>query len=220
MVGMCMGEQGMLSRILGFAPAGAFTFGSEGTGKETAPGQPTYRELRDFYRIEQVETVTKVYGIAGDPVSHSMSPWVMNTAFRRENVNAVYLPLHAKTMGDLLSTTTDLPLDGMSVTMPYKQAVVEHLDNSDVLTQRTGACNTIVRGKDGRLFGFNTDVYGIVAAIEPRVALQGARVLVLGAGGAARAAVFGLRAKGAEVSIVNRTPATAQALAKQSGSRW
>jgi 3-dehydroquinate dehydratase/shikimate dehydrogenase len=175
--------------------------------------------LRDFYRIEQVETVTKVYGIAGNPVSHSMSPWVMNTAFRRENVNAVYLPLHAKTLKDLLATVTGLPLDGLSVTMPYKQAVVEHLDNSDVLTQQTGACNTIVRGKDGRLFGFNTDVYGIVAAIEPRVALQGARVLVIGAGGAGRAAVFGLRAKGAEVWILNRTPAKALALAKQSGAK-
>ena len=103
--------------------------------------------------------------------------------------------------------------------MPYKQAMVEHLDNSDVLTRRTGACNTIVRGKDGRMFGFNTDVYGIVAAIEPRVPLQGARVLVLGAGGAARAAVFGLRAKGAEVFILNRTVATAQALAKESESQ-
>jgi 3-dehydroquinate dehydratase/shikimate dehydrogenase len=219
MVGMCMGEQGMLSRVLGIRAGGAFTFGSTGHGKETAPGQPTFRELRDFYRIEQIESVTKIYGIAGDPVSHSMSPWVMNSAFRRENVNAVYLPLHAKKLDDLLSTATDLPLDGLSVTMPYKQAMVEHLDNSDVLTQRTGACNTIVRGKDGRLFGFNTDVYGVVAAIEPRVTLQGARVLVLGAGGAARAAVFGLRAKGAEVSILNRTPATATALAKQSGSK-
>jgi len=219
MVGACMGEQGLLSRILGIRAGTAFTFGSAGQGKETAPGQPTYRELRDFYRVEQIESVTKVYGIAGDPVSHSMSPWVMNAAFRRENVNAVYLPLHARSIEDLLSTTTDLPLDGMSVTMPYKQAVVEHLDNSDVLTQKTGACNTIVRGKDGRLFGFNTDIYGIIAAIEPRVTLQGARVLVLGAGGAARAAVFGLRAKGAEVSILNRTPATAQALAKESGSK-
>ena len=217
MVGMCMGEQGMLSRILGIRAGGAFTFGAEAAGKQTAPGQPTYRELRDFYRIEQVETVTKVYGIAGNPVSHSMSPWVMNTGFRRENVNAVYLPLHAKTLSDLLATVKGLPLDGISVTMPYKQAIVAHLDNSDVPTQQCGACNTIVRGKDGRLFGFNTDVYGIVAAIEPRVALQGARVLVLGAGGAARAAVIGLKAKGAEVTIVNRTPAKAVELAKQLG---
>jgi 3-dehydroquinate dehydratase/shikimate dehydrogenase len=143
----------------------------------------------------------------------------MNSAFRRENVNAVYVPLRAKTLEDLLSTARDLPLDGLSVTMPYKQAVVEHLDNSDVLTQRTKACNTIVRGKDGRLFGFNTDVYGIIAALEPRIALQGAQVLVLGAGGAARAAVFGLRSKGAEVSILNRTPAKALALAKESDSK-
>ncbi len=219
MVGMCMGEQGLLSRILSIRAGGAFTFGSAEHGKETAPGQPTFRELRDLYRVEPMESVTKVYGIAGDPVSHSMSPWVMNSAFRRENVNAVYLPLHAKTIDDLLKTVKDLPLNGISVTMPYKQAVVEHLDNSDVLTQRTGACNTIVRGKDGGLFGFNTDVYGIVAAIESRVTLQGARVLVLGAGGAARAAVFGLLAKGAEVSILNRTPAKAHALAKQAGAK-
>jgi 3-dehydroquinate dehydratase/shikimate dehydrogenase len=219
MVGMCMGEQGTPSRILSIRAGAAFTFGSAGHGEETAPGQPTYRELRDFYRIEQIEPVSKVYGIAGDPVSHSMSPWVMNSAFRRENVNAVYVPLHAKTLDDLLSTVTELPLDGLSVTMPYKQAVVEHLHNSDVLTQRTGACNTIVRGKDGRLVGFNTDVYGIVAALEARLPLQGAQILVLGAGGAARAAVFGFRDKGAEVSILNRTPATAQALAKQSGSK-
>jgi 3-dehydroquinate dehydratase / shikimate dehydrogenase len=219
MVGMCMGEQGMVSRILGIRAGAAFTFGSAGHGKETAPGQPTYRELRDYYRIEQIDSVTKVYGIAGDPISHSMSPWVMNSAFRRENVNAVYLPLHANSLEDLLATITDLPLDGLSVTMPYKQAMVEHLDNSDALTQRTGACNTIVRGKDGKLIGFNTDIYGIVAAVEPRIPLEGARVLVLGAGGAARAAVFGFRAKGAEVSILNRTPATAQNLAKQSDSK-
>jgi 3-dehydroquinate dehydratase/shikimate dehydrogenase len=219
MVGMCMGEQGMLSRILGIRAGASFTFGSAETGKETAPGQPTYRELRDFYRIEQIDSVTKVYGIAGDPVSHSMSPWVMNSAFRRENVNAVYVPLWAKTLEDLLTTVRDLPLDGLSVTMPYKQAVVEHLDNSDALTQKTGACNTIVRGKDGRLFGFNTDVYGVAAALEPRITLEGARVLVLGAGGAARAAVFGLQAKGADVSILNRTPATALALAKLAGAK-
>ena len=219
MVGMCMGEQGLVSRVLAIRAGAAFTFGAAEAGKETAPGQPTYRELRDFYRLEAVDSVTKVYGIAGDPVSHSMSPWVLNSAFRRENVNAVYVPLHAKQLDDLLSTVRDLPMDGISVTMPYKQAVVEHLDNSDVLTQRTGACNTIVRSKDGRLFGFNTDVYGAVATLESRVPLQNARVLVLGAGGAARAAVFGLRAKGADVSILNRTPATAQALAKQAGAK-
>jgi len=219
MIGMCMGEQGLLSRILAIRAGAAFTFGSGAQGKETAPGQPTFRELRDFYRIEQIDSVTKIYGVAGDPIAHSLSPSVMNTAFRRENVNAAYLPLRPKSLDDLLSTVKGLPLDGLCVTMPFKQAIVEHLDNSDVPTQRTGACNTVVRGKDGRLFGFNADVYGILAAIEPRMPLEGARVLVLGAGGAARAAVFALRSKGAEVSILNRTPANALNLAKQSGSK-
>jgi len=219
MVGMCLGEQGLLSRILAIRAGGAFTFGSAGQGKETASGQPTFRELRDFYRIEQIDSVTKVYGVAGDPISHSLSPAVMNTAFRRENVSAVYLPLRPKSLEDLLATVKELPVDGLNVAMPFKQAMVEHLDNSDVPTQRTGACNTVVRGKDGRLFGFNTDVYGLLAALEPRVPLEGARALVVGAGGAARAAVFALRGKGAEVFILNRTPATALSLAKQSGSR-
>jgi 3-dehydroquinate dehydratase/shikimate dehydrogenase len=144
---------------------------------------------------------------------------VMNTAFRRESVSAVYLPLRPKSLDDLLSTVKGVPMDGLCVTMPYNQAVAEHLDNSDVPTQRTGACNTVVRGKDGRLFGFNADVYGLLAAIEPRMPLEGARVLIVGAGGAARAAVFALRGKGAEVFILNRTPATALNLAKQSGSK-
>jgi 3-dehydroquinate dehydratase/shikimate dehydrogenase len=219
MVGMCLGEQGLLSRILAIRAGAAFTFGSAGQGRETASGQPTFRELRDFYRVEQIDSVTKVYGVAGDPISHSLSPAVMNTAFRRENVSAVYLPLRPKSLEDLLATVKELPVDGLNVAMPFKQAMVEHLDNSDVPTQRTGACNTVVRGKDGRLFGFNTDVYGLLAALELRVPLEGARALVVGAGGAARGAVFALRGKGAEVFILNRTPATALNLAKQSGSK-
>jgi 3-dehydroquinate dehydratase / shikimate dehydrogenase len=107
----------------------------------------------------------------------------------------------------------------MSVTMPYKEAFVEHLDNSDPWTHKTGACNTVVRGADGRLFGFNTDVSGVLRPLEQRITLQGAKVLILGAGGAARAAVFGLKQRGAEVYILNRTPAAAQKLAHQAHAR-
>jgi 3-dehydroquinate dehydratase/shikimate dehydrogenase len=107
----------------------------------------------------------------------------------------------------------------MSVTMPYKQDIVSHLDNSDVVTQQTGACNTVVRGQDGKLYGFNTDVAGIVTPLEEHIALQGATVLVLGAGGAARAAIYGVKQKGAEVFILNRTPQTAQALARKMNAK-
>jgi 3-dehydroquinate dehydratase/shikimate dehydrogenase len=138
-----------------------------------------------------------------------------STAFRRENVNAVMLPLKVRTLDDLLTIVRDLPLDGVAVTMPLKQEVLPHLANMDPLTGRIGACNTLRTGADGKLYGFNTDVAGIVRPLERRMRLQGARILVLGAGGAARAAVFGLVEQGAEVFVVNRTHEKAAALARK-----
>ena len=102
-VGMCMGEQGTISRVLGVRAGSVFTFASAGAGQETAPGQITAQELRSVYRIDQVDVATRVYGVVGDPIAHSLSPAIMNAAFRRENVNAVYLALHAKTLKDLLA---------------------------------------------------------------------------------------------------------------------
>src|SRR5258708_2395039 len=138
-----------------------------------------------------------------------------NTALRRENVNAVYLALHAKAMKDVLDCVRDIPIHGLSVTMPYKEAILKHLDKTDALTSKIGACNTVVRAQDGKLYGFNTDVAGVVRPLEQRIRLQGARILVLGAGGAARAAVFGLKERGAEISILNRTSGPAKKLARQ-----
>ena len=220
MVGLCMGEQGIISRVLGVRAGSVFTFAAATRGEETAPGQVTASELRDTYRIEMVDAATQVYGVAGDPVSHSMSPIMMNAAFRRETVNAVFLALHAKTMKDLMACAPDIPIRGLSITMPYKQNIVESLSNSDALTKQVGACNTVVRSQDAKLYGFNTDVAGVVVPLEQRITLQGAKILVVGAGGVARAAVFGLKNKGAEVFIVNRTPEKGQALAKQTKAKY
>ena len=214
LIGLCMGEQGIISRVLGLRAGSVFTFASAIAGEETAPGQVTAKMLRDIYRVDKVDTATRVYGVAGDPVAHSLSPLLMNTAFRRENVNAVYLGLHAKTMKDLRACIKDIPISGLSVTMPYKQEILEDLDNTDPYTAKTGACNTVVRGQDGKLYGFNTDVAGVIRPLEHKLPLSGAKVLVLGAGGAARAAVFGLKERGAEVWILNRTAAKGQKLAK------
>ena len=220
MVALCMGEQGIISRVLGVRAGSIFTFGAATRGEETAPGQVTAAELRDTYRIEMVDAATQVYGVAGDPVSHSMSPIMMNTAFRRETVNAVYLALHAKTLKDLLACVNDIPLRGLSITMPYKQDIVEVLSNSDALTRQIGACNTVVRAQDGKLYGFNTDVAGVVVPLEQRMTLQGAKILIVGAGGVARAAAFGLKSKGAEVFITNRTAEHGQTLARQAKAKY
>jgi 3-dehydroquinate dehydratase/shikimate dehydrogenase len=219
LIGLCMGEQGVISRLLCVRAGSQFTFAAANPGEETGPGQLTARALRDVYRIDQVDAATRVYGVAGDPVAHSLSPAMLNTAFRRENVNAVYLPLHAKTMQDLMACVQDIPIAGLSITMPYKEPMVKELDKSDPWTAKVGACNTLVRSQDGNLYGFNTDVNGVVRPLELRLRLQGARILVLGAGGAARAAVFGLKERGAEVSILNRTAGPAQKLAKQARAK-
>ena len=219
MIGICMGEQGIISRVLAVRAGSQFTFAAANPGEETGPGQIAARTLRETYRIEQVDAATRVYGVVGDPVAHSLSPVMLNTAFRRENVNGVYLALHAKSLDDLLACMRDIPIHGLSVTMPYKEEIFKHLDKTDPLTAKIGACNTVVRSQEGKLYGFNTDVAGVVRPLEQRLHLQGAKILVLGAGGAARAAVFGLKERKAEVYILNRTPGPAQTLARQSRAR-
>jgi len=219
LVGLCMGEQGIISRVLGVRAGSVFTFAAISEGERTAPGQITASELRSTYRIEQVDAATRVYGVAGDPVAHSLSPAIMNAALRRENVNGVYLALHAKSLKDLLSCIRDIPIHGLSITMPYKESIVAHLDNTDSYTAKIGACNTVVRAQDGKLYGFNTDIAGVVRPLEQRIPLENAKILVLGAGGAARAAVFGLKERGAEVYILNRSPEAAQKLARRARAR-
>ena len=138
LIGLCMGEQGIISRVLGVRAGSVFTFAAVSEDQKTAPGQVTAQDLRSTYRIEQVDAATRVYGVAGDPVAHSLSPLVMNAALRRETVNGVYLSLHAKTLKDLLACIRDIPIHGVSVTMPYKESIVSHLDNSDSATTKTG----------------------------------------------------------------------------------
>jgi 3-dehydroquinate dehydratase/shikimate dehydrogenase len=215
LIGLCMGEQGIISRVLSVRAGSVFTFGAVNAELKTAPGQVSARDLRSIYRIEQVDAATRVFGVAGDPIEHSLSPVIMNTALRRENVNGVYVALHAKTLKDLIHCVREIPLHGLSVTMPYKQAILEHLDNTDGHTAKIGACNTVVRGQDGKLYGFNTDIAGVVRPLEQRLTIENAKVLVLGAGGAARAAVFGLKERGADVWILNRSAVKGQKLARQ-----
>ena len=224
-VGIAMGEEGLVSRVLGLRAGAPFTFAAFSDGPETdsklatAPGQLTARALRDLYRVEQLDQATRIFGVAGDPIAHSLSPLMHNAAFRRENVNAILLPLITHKVADLITLARELPLAGSAVTMPLKQDVLPHLANSDPLTARIGACNTLRTGADGKLYGFNTDVAGVIRPLERRLKLQGARIVVLGAGGAARAAVFGLVEQGAEVFIVNIDHEDAVKLAKQAKAK-
>lgn len=219
LIGITMGEQGTISRVLGLRAGSVFTFASAHAGEETGPGQIEARTLREAWRIDQIDLSTKVYGVVGNPVKHSLSPLMQNIAFRRETVNAVFLPLQTTKLNDLLTLVNEIPLHGLAVTMPFKTEIIKHLEKTDALSQKIGACNTVVRAQDGKLYGFNTDVAAVVRPLERRLQLKGAKILVLGAGGAARAAVFGLVEKGAEVFIWNRTPDVAKKLARQAKAK-
>lgn len=218
-IGIVMGDQGIISRVLGLRAGSVFTFAAATLGEETGPGQIAARTLRETYRIDQLDAATKVYGVAGNPIRHSLSPLMMNAAFRRETVNGVFLALQANRMTDLLTLVRDVPINGLAVTMPLKGEILKHLERTDPLSEKVGACNTVVRAADGKLYGFNTDVGAVVRPLERRLPLKGARVLVMGAGGAGRAAVFGLKDKGAEVFVMNRTPEAGQKLARQAKAK-
>jgi 3-dehydroquinate dehydratase/shikimate dehydrogenase len=219
LIGIVMGDQGTISRVLGLRAGSVFTFAAPQAGAETGPGQIDARTLREAWRIDQIDASTKVYGVAGNPVRHSLSPLMHNIGFRRETVNAVFLPLQTTRVNDLLTLVREVPLHGLAVTMPFKSEIIKHLAKTDALSEKIGACNTVVRSQDGKLYGFNTDVAAIVRPLERRLPLNGAKILVLGAGGAGRAAVFGLTEKGAEVFVWNRTAETAKKLARQAKAK-
>ena len=217
-IGIAMEEAGAASRILGLRAGAAFTFAPATLAEATAPGQIAASVLRDLYRVTKLGTATALYGVAGSPIHSSLSPLMLNTAFRETGVDATYLPLLTDDPADLVRFAQELPLAGFSVTMPLKQSLRALLDRIDPLAARIGAVNTVRREPDGSLSGFNTDAAGIVGPLQARLELRGARILVLGAGGAARAAVFACVQEGAQVTIVNRTHASAVALAEEAGA--
>ncbi|HTX76596.1 MAG TPA: shikimate dehydrogenase [Terracidiphilus sp.] len=217
-VSMAMGEEGLPSRVLAPREGSLFTFASLADGEETAPGQVTAPILRKLYRPDKIASQTRIFGVAGNPIAHSLSPLMQNTAFRRAGVDSVLLPLKVRALADLLTFALELPLGGIAITMPLKQEILPHLAQMDPLVERIGACNTVRIAADGKLAGYNTDVAGVVRPLERRLRLKGARIALLGAGGAARAAAFGLVEQGAEVFLINRTHENAVRLARAAGA--
>lgn len=217
-VAFCLGAAGRASRILAVRADGPFTFAALAPGAETGEGQMDAAALERVYRLGEINRATRVYGVLGHPIAHSLSPLMLNTAFRRASVNAVYVPLETRHAEEALALARELPLGGFSITLPHKRALLKVLDGVDPLARQVGAINTVVRSA-GKFYGYNTDVAGIIAPLEALAPLAKKRVLVLGAGGAARAAVFGLKARGAEVFICNRTSARGRQLAQAAGAK-
>ena len=161
----------------------------------------------------QIDGKTKLYGIMGNPVAHSLSPAMHNAAFQACGLNKAYVAFEVVDVPHAMDGFRALGIGGVSVTIPHKQAVIPLLDAIDPVARKIGAVNTLLVDGD-HIKGYNTDWIGANQALETIVSLSGSTVLVIGAGGSARAIGFGLQEKGATVILANRTLAKGQALAQ------
>ncbi len=161
--------------------------------------------------------MTKLYAVAGNPIFQSRSPAIFNTAFRELGIDAVYVRLAASSAKEAMTTARGMGLSGMNITAPFKMDIVGFLDALDTDAHRTGAVNTVVM-REGKFTGYNTDIAGVTGAIESAgFAASGHKAVVLGAGGAGRAAALALIRAGAHVVLVNRTFEKAEAAAQAVG---
>jgi 3-dehydroquinate dehydratase/shikimate dehydrogenase len=224
LIAVAMGQAGVMTRILGPARGSFLTYGSLNDEAGTAPGQVTAEDLRSIYRIDRIDRETQVFGIAGNPVSHSLSPHIHNAAFAANELNAVYIPFEVRDavsfvrrMAHPKTRELDWNLKGFSVTAPHKSIVMQQLDWIDAACREIGACNTVVV-RDRQLFGYNTDAAGFIKPLcEELGPLRDVRCAVVGAGGAARACVWALKQEGADVTVFARDRNRADFLAKTFG---
>jgi len=222
MIPIAMGEAGRWTRILGLAHGALLTYASLDTGVETAPGQVTAKEMRELFRVRELDPSTQVYGVIGDPVSRSLSPAMLNPVFASHRMNAVYLPLLVKDLDEFMrrmvrreTREVDLNFGGFSVTMPHKHSIMKHLDAIDPVAEKIGAVNTVKIDGD-KLTGYNTDAHGFITPLKKHFGdLNGARVAVCGAGGSARACVFALKQEGANVAVLVRDIAKAKSFSDE-----
>jgi 3-dehydroquinate dehydratase/shikimate dehydrogenase len=224
LISMPMGEAGVLTRIIAPSRGAFLTCGSLDSLQATAPGQLKATELRDLYRIHELNCETEIMGLVGQPVSHSFSPQLQNRAFAASHINAVYVPFEVHRLDDFMrrmvtprTREMDWNLRGLSVTAPHKLAIMKHLDWVEPSAQEIGAVNTVVIEGE-RLLGYNTDAKAALVPLLELIDLSEARVAVIGSGGAARTLLWSLRQARARVTVFARDVRRAEETARQFGA--
>jgi 3-dehydroquinate dehydratase / shikimate dehydrogenase len=231
MIPIAMGEIGVFTRILGRKFGSPFTYAGFNPERVFAAGMLQHGVMRHDFGYESIDADTEVYGVMGDPIEQSLSPVVHNAAFRDLGLNKVMVPFHvpAADLEAFFKEMLWLDIKGCSVTIPHKETIVRLLQQKEGAVERTGSCNTVVFKEDGQRVGYNTDYRAAMDSLE--VAMSGhesdesssplfdKQVLILGAGGVARAIAFGLARRGAHVSITNRHDERATSVAEEVGCR-
>jgi 3-dehydroquinate dehydratase / shikimate dehydrogenase len=220
MIAVAMGESGVATRILGPSLGAFLTYGALDAEHGTAPGQIAAEELRNVYRIRKIDQETQILGLMGLPVAQSVSPHIHNAALEAVGANAAYVPFEVRDvpaffrrMVQPVTREIDWNLRGLSVTAPHKSTVLDSLDWIEPAAREIGAVNTIVIQGDA-LHGYNTDAMAVLQpAIEKIGPVRGLRCVVIGAGGAASAALWSLKNAGARVTVCARNQERARATA-------
>jgi 3-dehydroquinate dehydratase/shikimate dehydrogenase len=211
MVVIGMGPYGLVTRILAGRFGSVWTY----TGSLAEIGQLTAASLLKDYNFRSLTESTSLYGVVGQPLTHSVSPAMHNAAFRASRLDAVYVPLPAASAEDFHTFGRAIGISGASVTIPFKVSLFDLMDEVYSVARRIGAINTI-RVADGKWIGGNTDASGFLEPLQERIALNGLRVAVLGAGGAARAVIAALGSTGGSVRLHARNRAQAEEVAVMS----
>jgi 3-dehydroquinate dehydratase/shikimate dehydrogenase len=228
-IAFCIGDLSMPSRILGLKYGAPFTYAAFNPERGIAPGLPSFHELKHVYHVDRINAETQIYGVIGDPVAHSLSPLIHNAMFRSQRMNAVYVPFRVPRgqLDGFLKQFDTIGVRGYSVTIPHKESAAALAAMREPSVTLTQATNTLVR-LGGGFAAYNTDysaaIQSLLANMPPGAdgtapTISSRVVLILGAGGAARAVAHALHREGAMVSIANRTPERSQRLAEEIGCR-
>lgn len=220
LIAISMGESGQFTRILGSIFGNKLTYACLEASQEVAPGQIMIKDLIDNYYYRLLTPETKILGLIGHPVDKSLGHLVHNAALHMLGVDAVYvkIPLKEEDLSAFIAQAKALSFVGLSVTMPLKEVILKHLDSIDSEAEKIGAVNTL-KLTQGKIIGYNTDGIGALKAIEKQLLVKGQTMLVLGAGGAAKAIIYEALKRGAKVIVLNRHYARARALGKRFGCR-
>lgn len=217
-IAISMGSYGQFSRVLGPFIGSPIAYTSVEEGLESAPGQLTGDLLLNRYNYRLLNYQTAIYGLIGDPVSQSISDETHNPLMKHLHLNAVYVKVIVKPdeLPEFMSLAKQLPFKGLSVTMPLKEHIIPFLDHVDREAHDIGAVNTLLF-EGGKVSGFNTDGKGALNAIEQECPVIGKRIVLLGAGGAAKAIAYEAHRRGAILTILNRDHDKAHRLASRVG---
>lgn len=201
-----MGEKGSFARAISLTHAGKIGFAPRVPEEATAPGQLSLEELTSIYRYPTLHKKVDLYGLIGDPVSHSIGHVYHNRAFAEKNRNALYVKMSVKAneLADFFPLAHAIGFKGLSVTMPLKEAVLPFVNNMDSRVSDIGASNTLILEK-GTIFATNVDGIGALNALEKHLSVAGKKIALIGAGGSSKAIAFEAKKRGAILHVANRT---------------